>query len=127
MKIVKLLLVLVGCLLEYSFIEASALADLQQSSGPIKIPYEIIAIATKHTYAAGKAILAGFYQNAAGYKQLFVGRELVDGTGLDTTFGTCYNPPASGPISLSGYTILGNDSDSTISATANWGAKFCNY
>lgn len=119
MKIAKLLLMLVGCLLKYTFISASALADLQQSCGPIKVPYEVTAIATKHAYAAGKVILAGFYQNAAGYKQLFVGRELANGQGLDTTFGTCYHPTAT-TAPLSGYTILGSDSDSTLSATANW-------
>ena len=120
MKIVKLLVVLIGCLLGYKEVSASALADTEQSSGPITIPYQITAIATKNAAGAGKVIIAGYYENAAGYKQLFIGREKSDGTALDTSFGTCYNPPASGAISSSGYTILGYDSDATISATANW-------
>ena len=117
MKIVKLLLVLIGSLLGYTLVDASAIADLQQSSGPIKIPYQITATAI--VPGSGKVVLAGYYVNAAGYKQLFIGRELANGTGLDTTFGTCYHPTAT-TAPLSGYTILGNDSDPTLSATANW-------
>ncbi len=119
MKIAKLLLVLVGCLLGYTVVDASAIADLEQSSGPIKVPYEITAIATKNAAGAGKVVIAGFYKNSAGYKQLFVGRELANGTGLDTSFGTCYHPTAT-TSTLDGYTILGNDTNSALSATANW-------
>lgn len=117
MKTVTLLLVLVGCLLGYNGADASALADLEQSCGPINISYEITAIATLP--GSGKVVLAGFYINAEGYKQLFVGRENAAGDDLDLTFGKCYYPTAS-TAPLSGYTILGNDSDSAISATANW-------
>lgn len=117
MKSVKLLLMLVGCLLGYNLVYASALADTEQSSGPIKIPYQITATAI--VPGSGKVILAGYYENSAGYKQLFIGRENTTGTGLDTTFGTCYHPTAT-TAPLSGYTILGNDTDATLSATANW-------
>ena len=68
MKIVKLLVVLIGCLLGYNGIDASALADTEQSCGPIKVPYEITAITTVPT--TGQVILAGFYENALGYKQV---------------------------------------------------------
>gem|GEM_PF-5440694 len=117
MKTAQLFCMLIGCIMGFVPVYA-ALADLQQSSGPLHVSYEITAITT--VPGSGKIILAGFYKNIRGRRQLFIARENATGTGLDATFGTCYTPPASGAIALNGYTVIGNDVFSTLSATVDW-------
>ncbi|NBV41132.1 hypothetical protein EBR77_04790, partial [bacterium] len=106
-------------LLTISFcMTAIDLAHYQTSCGPLPIFFHVTACVQDTT--TNKAIVAGYYVNGSGIKQMFVARLVTNGESFDDTayaeapVGTCYFPTQTA-APKTGYTVLGYDTlqDST--------------
>jgi hypothetical protein len=87
-------------------ITAIDLAHYQTSCGSLPIFFHVTACVQDTT--TDKAIVAGYYVNGSGIKQMFVARLVTNGESFDDTVGTCYFPTQTA-APKTGYTVLGYD------------------